>query len=244
MKPTKEKMMTDLFSSFPSSWEDFLSQEKEKPYFAKLKEEVEARYQTEKVFPPMDEVFSAFLLCPFQDVKVVILGQDPYHEINQADGLAFSVKRGNPLPRSLNNIYKELQLEFGYPLSDNGDLSSWARQGVLLLNNTLTVKEGEANSHARLGWDRFTDDVIRYLDENGKKIVYILWGNFAYRKASLIHADGSRIIHCAHPSPLSANRGFFHSDCFLLCNRYLEEMDLSKIDWRIPLLNGEQLSLL
>ena len=244
MKPIKGKTMTDVFSSFPSSWEEFLSGERKKAYFEKLKEEVGGRYETEKVFPPKDEIFSAFLLCPFEKVRVVILGQDPYHEVNQANGLAFSVKRGNPLPRSLVNIYKELQLEFGYPLSDNGDLSSWARQGVLLLNSTLTVKEGEANSHVKLGWDEFTDDVITYLDGRKKGIIYILWGNFANQKASLIHNSNARIIHCAHPSPLSARRGFFHSDCFLLCNRYLKEMGLSEIDWRIPSLNGEQLSLL
>ena len=225
-------MKTEFF--LPSSWEDFFFQEKKKEYFPLLMKEVDRRYEEETVFPKKEEMFQALSITPFDEVEVVILGQDPYHEENQANGLAFSVSKGCSFPPSLKNIFKELNFEYGYPIpKKNGDLTAWARQGVLLLNTTLTVREGMANSHAKIGWANFTDDLISFLDERKDEIVYMLWGNFAFEKAKLIKNPKSRIIHCAHPSPLSASRGFFHSDCFKKCNACLVELSKKQIDWKL-----------
>ncbi len=219
---------------FPSGWNDFFLKECEKDYFSSLDEMVKEKYMSGTVYPPKENIFRAFDLVSPKDIKVVILGQDPYHEKNQANGLAFSVSEGVPLPRSLVNIYKELNLEYGYPIPKrNGLLEAWARQGVFLLNTSLSVDEGKANSHSKLGWGKFTDDVIMYLDSLDQPIVYILWGNYAFSKKDLIHNGKSFIIHAAHPSPLSASRGFFHSDCFMKCNGYLQENNLGMIDWQI-----------
>lgn len=218
----------------PSGWGEFFHQEEKEPYFSSLINEIEKRYGTEIVFPKKEQIFRCMELLRPEQVKVIILGQDPYHEEGQANGLAFSVSKGIALPRSLSNIYKELNLEYGYPIpKKNGCLEPWAEQGVLLLNTTLTVKEGEANSHSGIGWQTLTDHVISYLDRLNQPIVYILWGNFAYKKKELIHSDKASIIHTAHPSPLSASRGFFHSECFLRCNDYLEKKGLSRINWQI-----------
>lgn len=218
----------------PKRWTDFFSIEKRKPYFHPLMEEIEKRYEMTIVFPKKENIFKALELINPEDVKVVIIGQDPYHEANQANGLAFSVSEGVSIPRSLTNIFKELNYEFGYSIpKKNGDLSKWARQGVMLLNASLTVEEGKANSHSKLGWTIFTDDLISYLDKTQDGLIYILWGNYAYQKKELIHNENSKIIHCAHPSPLSASRGFFYSDCFKKCNQLLKEKGKKEIDWQI-----------
>lgn len=223
-----------LAQYFPDAWHDFFSQEIKKEYFESLDRKIEEKYLTETVFPPKENLFRAFKLIKPEEVKVVILGQDPYHEKNQANGLAFSVSKGVPLPKSLKNIYKELNFEYGYPLpKTNGELEKWALQGVFLLNTTLSVKEGEANAHVKEGWSIFTDDVISYLDVLTQPIVYILWGNFAYSKKDKILNKNSYIIHTAHPSPLSASRGFFHSDCFKKCDQFLVDNGLRPIDWMI-----------
>lgn len=233
-KMTKTGKKSFLLEYAPSTWDDFFQVEEKKEYFLSLDENVRGRYEAGNVFPPKEDIFRAFALLKPEDVKVVILGQDPYHEVNQANGLAFSVSDGVMLPRSLMNIYKELNLEYGYPIPRrNGGLEKWAKQGVFLLNTTLSVEEGKANSHSRMGWLSFTDDVISYLDSLGHPIVYILWGNYAFSKKELIHNPSSLIIHTVHPSPLSASRGFFGSDCFRNCNRYLEEHGVLPIDWQI-----------
>lgn len=225
----KNKLMT-----LPIEWQALLRDEFEKEYYQKLIDEVSQHYLEETVYPPVEEVFRAFELTSPHDVKVVILGQDPYHEEGQANGLAFSVSEGIVLPPSLVNIYKELNFEYGYPIPrHNGGLEPWAKQGVLLLNSSLTVKEGMANSHAKLGWSLFTDAVIRVLDQLNKPIVYLLWGNFALKKAQVLMPNRNNVVSCPHPSPLSASRGFFHSDCFKEVNRLLLEQEQTPIDWQI-----------
>lgn len=233
MTMTKTEIKKAL-ETFPKAWKDLLKEEIEKPYYQNLIDAVAASYENEKVYPPYDQVFRAFSLTRPEEVKVVILGQDPYHEEYQANGLAFSVSEGVILPKSLINIYKELNLEYGYPRPlHNGGLEAWARQGVLLLNASLTVKEGQANSHSKLGWTTFTDAVISCLDRLDQPIVYLLWGNYALKKQDLIHNPKANIVHTAHPSPLSASRGFFHSDCFKMVNQYLLESGVEMIDWQI-----------
>ena len=220
-------------SVFPGEWDDFLREEKEKPYYRKLVEVISQKYRTKTVYPPYSQVFHALELTSPKDIKCVIIGQDPYYNPNQANGLAFSVNPNVPLPKSLRNIYKELFYEYGYPIPRNGCLDAWAKQGVLLLNASLTVEEGRPNSHADLGWQRFTDDRIKKIDTLSQPIVYLLWGKYAQSKAERIHNPKAYIIKTSHPSPLSANRGFFCSDCFKKCNRYLKENGLSEIDFRI-----------
>ena len=230
---TKTEIKHQL-ESLPEAWKDLLKDEITKPYYQNLIDTVSSCYEQERVYPPCDQVFRAFSLTKPEDVKVVILGQDPYHEDGQANGLAFSVSEGIILPKSLINIYKELNLEYGYPRPrHNGGLEAWAKQGVLLLNASLTVKEGEANSHSKLGWTTFTDAVISILDQLDQPIVYLLWGNYALKKKELIHNPKARIVHTAHPSPLSASRGFFNSSCFKKVNQHLEESGLAPIDWQI-----------
>lgn len=218
----------------PSQWRELVNDYVSSESFENLVNAAADRYLKETVYPPIDKVYSALELVNPEDVKCVIIGQDPYFNEGQANGLAFSVNRGTKLPPSLQNIYKELFYEFGYPIpKTNGDLSSWAKQGVLLLNATLTVKALEPNSHQALGWSDFTDAVIKSLSDLNRPIVYLLWGSYAQKKASLITSSSAYIIKTAHPSPLSANKGFFCSDCFKKCNRYLVEHDLTPIDFQI-----------
>lgn len=213
------------------SWKKILQPEFDKPYFAELTTFVRNEYSAGQVFPPASLIFNAFNSCPFTDVKVVILGQDPYHEPGQAHGLSFSVPEGVPFPPSLRNIFAELNSDLSVPVSESGNLTRWARQGVLLLNATLTVRAHHAGSHQRRGWETFTDAVIETLSRNKEGLVFILWGGFAQSKRSLI--DGSRhlVLSSAHPSPLSAYRGFFGNHHFSLTNQYLEKQGKQPIQW-------------
>lgn len=216
-----------------NSWKDKLNSEFEQMYFESLIDKVKQEYTTNKVFPEPQNIFRAFDLVPFEKVKVVILGQDPYHTPGVADGLAFSTKPGNRVPPSLQNIYKEIVDEYNYQsykyLSDP-DLTRWANQGIFLLNNTLTVQSGKANSHSKYGWDTFTDAVIEILSKERSNLVFMLWGNFAKGKQTLIHGK-HLVLESAHPSPFSARNGFFGNNHFKLCNQYLESKNIEPIQW-------------
>ena len=215
-----------------ASWKQYLEGEFTKPYFTQLTESVRNEYRNNLCFPPGKLVFNAFNLCPFDKVKVVILGQDPYHEQGQAMGLSFSVPEGIMLPPSLQNIYKEIQNDLGKPIPTSGDLTRWAKQGVLLLNATLTVRAHIANSHQTLGWANFTDAAIEALSAHREHVVFMLWGGFARSKKRLIDANRHCIIESVHPSPLSANRGgWFGQHQFSRCNAYLKQQGLDEIDW-------------
>ncbi len=212
-----------------ASWKQYLKSEFEKPYFAKLTENVRNEYKNGLCFPPAKLVFNAFNLCPFNKVKVVILGQDPYHELGQAMGLSFSVPDGVMLPPSLQNIYKEIHSDLGKPIPTSGDLTRWAKQGVLLLNATLTVRAHEANSHQALGWQKFTDAAIKALNKNREHIVFMLWGNNAKKKKNLIDINRHCIIESYHPAAMPRYKFTKHQ--FTCCNAYLKQQGLEEIDW-------------
>lgn len=214
-------------------WLEALRGEFKKPYYKSLFEAVQKEYQTRRIFPPADDIFNAFHFTPLHEVKVVILGQDPYHNEGQAHGLCFSVKKGVEIPPSLVNIYKELHDDLGCYLPNNGYLEKWARQGTLLLNTVLTVRAHQANSHRSLGWEEFTDAAIRALDLQDQPIVFILWGKPAQQKKRMLHNPRHLILEAPHPSPLSAGRGFFGSRPFSQANAFLEKNGLSPIDWQI-----------
>ncbi|MDD6685099.1 MAG: uracil-DNA glycosylase [Lachnospiraceae bacterium] len=214
-------------------WEKALQGEFRKPYYRKLFETVGREYRTAAVYPPADDIFNAFHLTPLPDVKVVILGQDPYHEPGQAHGLSFSVMPGVEIPPSLVNIYQELHDDLGCRIPNNGCLTKWARQGVLLLNTVLTVRAHRAFSHKDIGWQEFTDAAIRVLAGQDRPLVFILWGRPAQQKASMITNPRHLILKSPHPSPLSAYRGFFGSRPFSKTNAYLEANGLTPIDWQI-----------
>ncbi len=213
------------------SWGKRLATEFEKPYFAELVSFVRHEYATGVCYPPGGRIFNAFAQTPFDSVKVVILGQDPYHEPGQAMGLSFSVPDGVPLPPSLRNIYAEIKNELGITPPASGDLTRWARQGVLLLNATLTVRQGQAASHQRHGWETFTDAAIQALANERTHLVFILWGAYAGQKAAFIDPKRHLVLRSAHPSPLSASRGFFNNHHFQLCNDYLSKNGLDPIQW-------------
>lgn len=214
------------------SWKSRLSEEFEKPYFKELTEFVKTEYQNGPVYPLPKHIFRAFELTPFETVKVVILGQDPYHGPKQAVGLSFAVEDGITLPPSLRNIYKELESDFGKPVENkSGDLSRWAKQGVLLLNATLTVRAHTAGSHQGKGWEQFTDAVIKKLSDEREHLVFILWGNYARTKGAHIDRTKHCVIESAHPSPFSASNGFFGSRPFSKTNSYLEANGQKPIEW-------------
>ena len=214
------------------SWKRYLNAEFDKEYFINLTELVRQEYQNHLCFPPGRQVFNAFNLCPFNDVKVVIIGQDPYHEPGQAMGLSFSVPVGTTIPPSLVNIFKEIQQDLGHPIPQDGDLTRWCKQGVLLLNATLTVRAHEANSHQKLGWSQFTDAAIKALSDHRKGLVYMLWGSYARSKRYLINQQQNLILESVHPSPLSANRGgWFGQHQFSRCNAYLEIKGITPVYW-------------
>lgn len=215
-----------------ASWKAHLREEFEKPYFTLLTDAVRQEYRQGTCYPPGSLIFNAFNLCPFNQVKVVIIGQDPYHEPGQAHGLSFSVQDGVLFPPSLQNIFKEIQDDLGTPIPVSGNLTRWAKQGVLLLNATLTVRAHQANSHARLGWQTFTDAAIKALATQRSHLVYMLWGGYARGKAYMINKEENLVLESVHPSPLSANRGgWFGNHHFSQCNAYLEQNGVEPIQW-------------
>ena len=216
-----------------NDWLEPLNPEFRKPYYAELFKFVKEEYASRKVFPPADDIFNAFHLTPLHEVKVVILGQDPYHNDGQAHGLCFSVKPDVDVPPSLVNIYQELHDDLGCYIPNNGYLTKWAKQGVLMLNTVLTVRAHQANSHRGKGWEEFTDAAIRVLDGQDRPIVFILWGSPEQKKAAMLHNSRHLILKAPHPSPLSAYRGFFGSRPFSQTNEFLKENGLEPIDWQI-----------
>lgn len=216
-----------------NSWQQVLEKEFTKPYYLQLRKFLKNEYQTKTIYPDMYRIFSALELTPYEEVKVVILGQDPYHGPNQAHGLAFSVESGK-IPPSLQNIYKEMNSDLGILPANHGNLTHWAKQGVLLLNTVLTVRAGEANSHQGQGWEQFTDSIIQALNERKQPVVFILWGRPAQQKSKMIDKKKHIIIASAHPSPLSAYRGFFDSHPFSKTNAALAALGEKPIDWQLP----------
>jgi uracil-DNA glycosylase len=217
-----------------NEWKEVLQSEFDSQYFVELTDKVKEEYKASIVFPNPANIFRAFDLVPLSQVKVVILGQDPYHTPGVADGLSFSSYSQNKVPPSLQNIYKEIEFEMGYdkhPYKYNPDLTRWANQGVLLINNTLTVRQGEPNSHQSYGWTKFTDQVIKTISDNRQGIVFILWGAFAKGKKSLIDANKHLILESAHPSPFSAHNGFFGNEHFTQANDYLKKQNSKVIEW-------------
>lgn len=213
------------------SWKEKLQGEFDKPYFDRLIQFVKEEYSSYTCYPPGRMIFNAFNLCPFDSVKAVLIGQDPYHEPGQAHGLCFSVNDGIAFPPSLRNIFQEIKTDVGTEIPLSGNLTRWAEQGVLLLNATLTVRAHAAGSHQKQGWEEFTDAVIQTISEEKQHVVFILWGSYAQSKAKLIDSTRHCILRSAHPSPLSAYRGFFGNHHFSLCNRYLSENNINPITW-------------
>jgi len=216
-----------------NDWLQVMQAEYKKPYYKNLFAFVSEEYRTHQVFPPGEDIFNAFHLTPLHAVKVVILGQDPYHGDGQAHGLCFSVNRGVEIPPSLVNIYKELRTDLGCQIPSHGDLTAWARQGVLLLNTVLTVRAHQAFSHRGHGWEEFTDAAIRALDAQDRPMVFMVWGKPAREKKRLLTNPGHLILEAAHPSPLSASKGFFGCRHFSQCNAYLQDHGITPIDWQI-----------
>ncbi|MBP3421378.1 MAG: uracil-DNA glycosylase [Lachnospiraceae bacterium] len=220
-------------AAISNDWLEPLKPEFSKDYYKELYKKVIEEYKTHLIFPPSEDVFTAFELTPLKDVKVVIIGQDPYHNVGQAHGLCFSVRPEVDIPPSLVNIYKELHEDLGCEIPNNGYLVKWAKQGVLLLNTVLTVRAHQANSHRGMGWEQFTDAAIRVLNEEDRPIVFILWGAPAQKKKAMLNNPKHLILEAPHPSPLSAYRGFFGSKPFSKTNAFLEQNGLAPIDWQI-----------
>jgi len=223
-----------MMVKFGNDWDELLKDEFKKEYYLKLREFLKREYSTKVVYPDMYKIFEALKLTAYKDVKVVILGQDPYHGENQAHGLAFSVQKGVDIPPSLLNIYKELADDLGCYIPNNGYLEHWAKQGVLLLNTSLTVVANRPNSHRNKGWEIFTDAIIQLLNKKDSPVVYLLWGNNAKSKEKYLTNPKHLVLTAAHPSPLSADRGFFGCRHFSKANRFLREHGLEEIDWQIP----------
>ncbi|PMH29159.1 uracil-DNA glycosylase [Vibrio lentus] len=223
--------------SAPKTWESIINDEREKEYFQSVLAFVEQQRNSGKtVYPPQEQVFSAFDMTPFESVRVVILGQDPYHGANQAHGLAFSVLPGVKIPPSLRNMYKELAQDIeGFEIPSHGHLDTWASQGVLMLNTVLTVEEAKAHSHAKCGWETFTDTIIAELNQRSEPIIFLLWGAHAQKKGQAIDADKHHVLVAPHPSPLSARRGFFGCQHFSMTNELLSSINQQPIDWTLPL---------
>ncbi|MEM6844658.1 MAG: uracil-DNA glycosylase [Bacteroidota bacterium] len=213
------------------SWKEKLSNEFNKPYFETLAEFLRSEYRSQTIYPPGKEIFRAFDLTPFDQVKVVILGQDPYHGPRQANGLAFSVRDGITKPPSLINIFKEIKNEYDKPIPDSGNLERWAQQGVLLLNATLTVRARQAGSHQKKGWEEFTDAVIQKISDERENIVFLLWGAYAQKKGAIIDEGKHYVLKSAHPSPFAADRGFFGNDHFKKTNEYLQGQGEREVEW-------------
>ena len=214
-----------------NDWADYLKEEYKKPYYRKLYQKVMDEYHTKLIFPPADDIFNAFHFTPVKDVKVVILGQDPYHGPGQAQGYSFSVPSNFPLPPSLQNMYKELENEYQTPVHRTGDLTDWAKQGVLLMNTILTVEEHKPLSHQDKGWQNFTNEALRWINEKDGPVVFLLWGSKAIQAKKLLTNPKHLILTSPHPSPLSANRGFFGNNHFKLANEYLIKNNETPIQW-------------
>lgn len=225
-------------SKLNGDWEEALKGEFKKPYYKELYYFIKNEYETKQIFPPFEDLFSAFHFTALKDVKVVILGQDPYHNDGQAHGLSFSVKPEVAIPPSLLNIYKELQTDVGTYIPDNGYLLKWAKQGVFLLNAVLTVRAHNAASHSNKGWEKFTDAVIEILNKEDRPIVFLLWGRFAKEKAKMLNNPKHLVLTAAHPSPLSAYNGFFACKHFSKTNEFLTKNNIEPIDWQIDNLKG------
>lgn len=216
-----------------NEWDELLADEFKKDYYRQLRQFLISEYNSRTIYPPMNDIFNALKATSYSDVKAVILGQDPYHGAGQAHGMCFSVKKGTPPPPSLQNIFKEIHDELGLPIPPHGELTAWAKSGVLLLNTVLTVREGLANSHRGHGWEILTDRVIELLNERDTSIVFLLWGGNARAKAKLITNPKHLVLQCAHPSPLSAYNGFFGCGHFIKANEFLKSNGMEPIDWRI-----------
>jgi len=233
-KDAAEEMIASAMKSLPSSWQPYLGEESEKDYMHELRAFLVSEKQAGKtLYPPMPQLFNAFELTPFDQVKVVILGQDPYHGPGQAHGLCFSVQAGVRPPPSLKNIFKEISAELGIEFADNGCLTPWAEQGVLLLNSVLTVEQNNAGSHQGRGWESFTDRVIEVLNARHEGLVFLLWGKYAQNKAAVIDRARHRVLMSPHPSPFSAHRGFLGNGHFVKTNDYLQAQGKAPIDWRL-----------
>jgi len=220
-----------LFESFPKAWSTLLREEARKEYLFLLEKKIEEAYASSICFPPKEKIFEAFALCAPEEVKVVILGQDPYHGVGEAHGLAFSVRQGIKTPPSLRNIFKELESEFGIDLTRTTDLTSWANQGVFLMNSVLTVEKDKAGSHSKWGWEEFTNAVISFISKENEHVVFVLWGDYARKKKNLIDSTKHAVIESAHPSPLSSYRGFFGSKPFSKINAQLKDWRKKEIQW-------------
>ena len=218
---------------FNNTWDILLEDEFKKPYYLNLRKFLVGEYKTQTIYPNMNDIFNALKYTDYKDVKIVMLGQDPYHQPNQAHGLCFSVKKGVKAPPSLQNMYKEIYAEYGYPIPDHGELTYWAKQGVLMLNTVLTVRESQPNSHKGMGWEIFTDNVISLLNQRPEPMVFLLWGANARAKTKLITNPNHLVLQSAHPSPLSAYNGFFGNGHFKKANEFLKSKGISEIDWRI-----------
>jgi uracil-DNA glycosylase len=226
-------MRGSSMAAIANDWLEPLKPEFSKPYYKQLYMKIKEEYASRVIYPPSNEIFSAFELTPLKDVKVVVLGQDPYHNVGQAHGLCFSVRPDVEIPPSLVNIYKELHDDLGCYIPNNGYLVKWAKQGVLMLNTVLTVRAHQANSHRGIGWEEFTNAAIRVLNEQDRPIVYILWGSPAQKKKAMLNNPKHLILEAPHPSPLSAYRGFFGSRPFSQTNAFLEKNGIEPIDWQI-----------
>ncbi len=216
-----------------NDWDELLADEFQKDYYKELRRFLIAEYNSRRIYPPMEDIFNALKYTPYHSVKAVILGQDPYHGAGQAHGLCFSVKRGTPPPPSLQNIFKEIHDELGLPIPPHGELTAWAKNGVLLMNTSLTVREGSPNSHRGHGWEILTDRVIELLNQREQPIVFLLWGGNARSKARLITEPRHLVLQCAHPSPLSAYNGFFGCGHFRKADEFLKNNGIEPVDWRI-----------
>lgn len=215
------------------NWKTLNLQERQKAYYQPLKQFINEEYQNYTCYPPKSEMFKALELTPFDNVKCVILGQDPYHEAGQAMGLAFSVNKNVQIPKSLSNIFKELCAEYDYPIPTNGDLTPWAKQGVLLLNSILSVRAHQANSHCQRGWEEYTDAILEALNKRNEPTVFMLWGNTAQTKARILNNSKHLILRTSHPSPFAAHLGFIGCDHFKKCNAFLVKNNIEPIDWRL-----------
>lgn len=216
-----------------NEWDALLADEIQKDYYLKLRQFLISEYTTRRIYPPMEDIFNALRHTSYSDVRAVILGQDPYHGPGQAHGMCFSVKRGTPPPPSLQNIFKEIKSDLGIDPPQHGELTSWADNGVLLLNTVLTVREGQPNSHKGMGWEQFTDRIIQLLNERQQPMVFLLWGGNARSKARLITNPAHLVLQCAHPSPLSAYNGFFGCRHFSKTNEFLVSCGMKPIDWKL-----------